>query len=275
MATLQELKKKLKGIQSTVKLTKAMKTVSSVKFSKLNRIYAENVQFFNSCEALYNEYSQEINTYFPKSDSSAPCAVFVMASNKGMCGGFNTEIFNYFQKEKGNYPENTLFFPCGKKAASFFSEKKIACERAFEFSDIPSKEESKAFLDEILSLREQGKISSVYIIYPKFRNIMKQIPETVSLFSAGNPTDEKKEEKKPEFFPDKETVLESIADMIIYNKIHSFILQTALGAQAATLTTMRSASDTATAYCSKLETEINRKRQSEVTADVIETTNKS
>lgn len=274
MATLQELRKKLKGIHSTVKLTKAMKTVSSVKFSKLNRIYSENLQFFNSCESLYNAYSQEINSLFPNAQSTAPEAVFVMASNKGMCGGFNTEIFNFFQKEKENFPENTLFFPCGKKAVSFFGEKKIPYEKSFEFSDIPSKEESKAFLDEILSLRENGKFSSVYVIYPKFKNVMKQIPETVSLFSENNRTGEAKE-SITEFFPDKETVLENIADIIIFNKIHSFILQTALGSQAATLTTMRSASDTAAAYCAKLETEINRKRQSEVTADVIETTNKS
>ncbi len=274
MATLQELRKKLKSIQSTVKLTKAMKTVSSVKFSKLNRIYSENLHFSRSCEALYEEYAQEINGLFPKSQSTAPEAVFVMASAKGMCGGFNTEIFGYFQKEKENFPENALFFPCGKKAITFFTEKKIPYEKAFEFSDIPSHEESRAFLDEILSMREAGKISRIHIIYPKFRNIMKQLPETVLLFEENTGGGEKKE-NEAEFFPDKETVLGNIADIIIFNRIHSIILQTALGAQAATLTTMRSASDTATAYCMKLETEINRKRQSEVTADVIETTNKS
>lgn len=270
MATLQELKKKLRGIQSTVKLTKAMKTVSSVKFSKLNRLYSENQEYINSCNSLYGAYTEEVDAFLPEADINAPPAVFVMASNKGMCGGFNTEIFSYFLKEKSTFPENTLFFPCGKKAVSFFEEKKIPFEKSFIFEDVPASAESKAFLDEILRLRENKKISSVYVIFPKFKNVMKQIPETVMLFSSSEKSGEKTEDNTM-FFPDKETVFKNIADIIIFNKVHDLVLQTALGAQAATLTTMRSASDTATAYCGKLQTDINRKRQSEVTADVIET----
>lgn len=270
MATLQELKKKLKGIQSTVKLTKAMKTVSSVKFSKLNRLYSENLQYMEAYNSFYSAYSEEIDRYIPSSSESAPPAVFVMASNKGMCGGFNTEIFSYFLKEKGSFPENTLFFPCGKKAVAFFEEKRIPYERSFIFEDTPTVEESRAFLNEILSMRESGKISSVYAVYPHFKNVMKQLPETAVLFAPS----EKKEselETLTEFFPDRETVFKNVADIIIFNKAYDLVLQTALGAQAATLTTMRAASDTATAYCAKLQTDINRKRQSEVTADVIET----
>ena len=270
MATLQELKKKLKGIQSTVKLTKAMKTVSSVKFSKLNRLYSENLQYMEACNSFYSAYSEEIDRYIPSASDGAPPAVFVMASNKGMCGGFNTEIFSYFLKEKGSFPENTLFFPCGKKAVAFFEEKRIPYERSFIFDDAPTVEEIRAFLDEILSMREKNMISAVYAVYPHFKNVMKQLPETAVLFAPS----EKKEcesEALTEFFPDRETVFKNVADIVIFNKVYDLVLQTALGAQAATLTTMRAASDTATAYCSKLQTDINRKRQSEVTADVIET----
>ncbi len=270
MATLQELKKKLRGIQSTVKLTKAMKTVSSVKFSKLNRLYSVNAEYMAACNSVYSDYSKDIDAYLPTADPASPPAVFVMASDKGMCGGFNTEIFSYFLKEKSSFPENTLFFPCGKKAVSFFEEKKIPFEKSYIFGDIPEVSDSRAFLDDILSMRENKKISSVYFIYPAFKNVMRQIPDTVPLFSEEENVTEENEENTM-FFPDKETVFKSIADKIIFNKVHFLILQTALGAQAATLTTMRSASDTATAYCQKLETEINRKRQSEVTADVIET----
>ena len=72
------------------------------------------------------------------------------------------------------------------------------------------------------------------------------------------------------FVPDKKTVISNTAEKILISIIYKKILEAALGAQAATLTTMRSAYDTACEYASQLETEINRKRQSQVTADVIE-----
>lgn len=271
MATLQVLKKKLKGIRSTQKLTKAMKTVSAAKFSQLNRLFSAHSAYGNTCRELYCEYESEIIGLFPQCSPSAPEAVFVMASNKGMCGGFNSELLSFASEKMKEFPENTLFFPCGKKAINYFTEKKIPFEKSFVFSDIPKAEEAEAFLEEILSMRKQGVISKVTVIYPRYKNVMKQVPTADELFAAVA-TEKTEEEALPLLFiPDRKTVMESIAKNVIITAVFQILLETALGAQAATLTTMRSAFDTATTYCAMLETEINRKRQSEVTADVIET----
>ena len=72
------------------------------------------------------------------------------------------------------------------------------------------------------------------------------------------------------FTLDKQTVINQTAEKILISILYKKILETALGAQASTLTTMRSAYDTACEYSAQLETEINRKRQSQVTADVLE-----
>ena len=73
------------------------------------------------------------------------------------------------------------------------------------------------------------------------------------------------------FIPDKATVINNSVEKIITSTLYGMILETAIGAQAATVMNMRSAYDTATEFEEKLESEINRKRQSQVTADVIET----
>lgn len=272
MATLQVLKKKLKGVRSTKKLTKAMKTVSAAKFSQLNRLYSSYSQFGNTCQELYDKYEGEILRFFPACTSTAPEAVFIMTSNKGMCGGFNSELLSFAQEKLKSLPENTLIFPCGKKAVTFFTEKKIPFEKSYIFGDVPEVSEAEQLLGEILGMREKGKISKITVIYPGYKNVMRQLPTAKELFSAVEITE--KEDASGEdvlFVPDRETVMESIAKNVIITAIYQIILETALGAQAATLTTMRSAYDTATAYCALLETELNRKRQSEVTADVIET----
>lgn len=270
MATLQELKKKLRGIRSTEKLTKAMKTVSGAKHSKLNRLFGSYSNYADNCISLYKSYESEINGYLPEASASAPSALFVFSSNKGMCGGFNAEIFSFALEKIKELPESTLIFPCGKKAIAFFTERKIPFEKGFVFSDTPSSSEAQEFLNEILRQRENGKISSIYMIYPEYKNVMTQLPVMTELFSvkcsSENGTDE-----DTLFIPDKETVMKTVSDKIIFSAVYGIIIETALGAQASTLTTMRSAYDTAVSYSAMLETQINRKRQSEVTADVIET----
>ena len=97
--------------------------------------------------------------------------------------------------------------------------------------------------------------------------MIKQEPVLCDLFTI----DEGKDEGDNFIFvPDKDTVINNTAEKTFTSIMYKKILETALGAQAATLTTMRSAYDTACEYSTQLETQINRIRQSQVTADVIE-----
>ena len=104
-------------------------------------------------------------------------------------------------------------------------------------------------------------------VYPEYINMIKQTPVCKELFSAEEKT---ADSEAPIFVPDRETVIKSLAEKIFLSVLYKRVLETALGAQASTLTAMRSAYDTACEYSAKLETEMNRKRQSQVTADVIE-----
>ena len=270
MATLQELKKKLKAIRSTEKMTKAMKTVSSVKYSKLNRFFGEYRVYSESCFSLYEKYSKEINSFFPDADPAAPPALFIFSSNRGLCGGFNTEVLSFALQTLERLPKNTLVFPCSKKSIAYFAEKGIKTGGSFIFSETPDEKEAEEFLEKLLKMRESGKISSVYAVYPHYKNVMTQEPTLRELFTREEIGCEEGEDNLL-FIPDKKTVMESIAKKVIFASVFSIITETALGAQAATLTAMRSAYDTAVTYSAQLEIQINRKRQSEVTADVLET----
>jgi len=95
---------------------------------------------------------------------------------------------------------------------------------------------------------------------------MKQTPVCDDLFTF----DQEAEHEELLFVPDKQTVIVHTAEKVLLSILYKKILEAALGAQAATLTTMRSAYDTACEYSAQLKTQINRMRQSQVTADVIE-----
>lgn len=263
MATVQSLKKKLKTIRSTAKVTRAMKTASTVKYSKLSSIYAEYRKYADEYLQLYESYRGEFNSVFNCSNPDAPCCYVVITSNKGMCGAFNNEVLSYFSDiyEKG------IVVSCGKKAAEYFERKNVPVAKTFVFDDIPSYEKVKELFSYVCDLMAQGKISSVKMVYPEYTNMIKQAPVCNDLFSYD---DGVSEGEAPLFVPDRESVIKYTAEKIFMSVLYKRVLETALGAQAATLTAMRSAYDTACEYSAKLETEMNRKRQSQVTADVLE-----
>ena len=263
MATVQSLKKKLQTIRSTVKLTRAMKTASTVKFSKLNGVYTEYEKYADEYLNLYERYRSDFNSVFSCSNPDAPCCYVVIASNKGMCGSFNNELLSFFS----DIDDEGVIISCGKKAAEYFEKKAIKTERSFVFYDIPTYEQVTELFDYIRLLLSEGKISSVKTVYSEYVNMIKQNPVCEDLFSFEECNDN---ECDSLFVPDKETVIKNMTDKILLSVLYKRVLEAALGAQAATLTAMRSAYDTACEYSAKLETEMNRKRQSQVTADVLE-----
>lgn len=269
MPTLQVLKKKLKGVRTTRKISKAMKTAATVKYSRLSAVYSGYSLYAGQCSALYSHYAQDFRSVFPPKKSNAPICYIVMASNKGMCGSFNSELFTFAQAILDDESERFDLILCGEKTVSQFKSKGYEPVKEYAFNDVPQFSEAKNLYEDICSLLEENGYSAVKIIYPSYVNMMKQQPCVRDLFGSENVENSDVDDKL--FIPDKSTVINNSAQKIITSTLYGFILETAIGAQAATVMSMRSAYDTATEYEEKLESEINRKRQSQVTADVIET----
>lgn len=266
MPSIQSLKKQLRGIRSTQKLTKAMKTIATVKFSKLNTVYNQYSEYGKQCKEIFDNYSDAFADFSLEADPTAPTAVIVIASNKGLCGSFNAELLSFALKKISEL-DNFLLITCNKKAANYFKIKKIPIEKEYILNDIPSYEESASLIDDIFDLRKNGKVSKVYLIYPKYINVMRQKPILHEMFASDN------NGKNLDVLcvPDRNTIIEKTAKTVFHAMFYKLVLESAIGAQAATLITMRNAYDTATQYRFLLEGQISRKRQSAVTADVIET----
>lgn len=267
MPTVQNLKKKLQVIRSIQKLTQAMKTASTVKYSKLSSLYGNYEQYADRCNTLYECYRNEFNSVFPLAGTDAPCCYIVMTSNKGMCGNFNTELLSFLENELKGTEKTPLVFVIGKKGVDYFDSKKISYDKAFVFDDIPSYTDAQKIFEHIKNLINESAVSAVKMVHPHYQNMMHQSPCCSNLFTFERT---QQEEDPPLFVPDKDTVIQNTAEKILVCILYKKLLETALGAQAATLTAMRSAYDTACEYRVQLESEINRKRQSQVTSDVIE-----
>lgn len=269
MSTEQALKKKLKGVTTTRKISKAMKTAATVKYSQLSAVYSGYSEYATQCRKLYENCQNDFINIFSSGKSNGPICYIIMASNKGMCGNFNADLFycaeNIISEEKS---EKEIIL-CGEKTISYFKNKGYEAVREYVFNDVPKFSEAKSFYEDLRDLISEKEYSSVKIVYPQYVNMVRQYPCEKELFNSENT--KKNDTSDVLFIPDKETVIKESAEKIITSMLYGFILETAIGAQAATVMSMRSAYDTAVEYEEKLESEINRKRQSRVTADVIET----
>lgn len=215
------------------------------------------------------EFGPALASALPCGDPEAPDCYVVIAGNRGLCGGYNSEIIAYASEVLEGLDKPWRLVTVGKKAEASLREAGFSIERSFEIPDVPDFEACRELLDYLREGYLRGEISSVRMVYQKFINMLTREAVTADILPMTANTVE--QESDDLFLPDKTTVLKAAALRCVDSLLYSTVLEAAAGVQAATLVAMRSAYDNAQESIADLETEISRKRQSDVTAGVLET----
>lgn len=269
MAGLRELKNRLSSINTVGQLAGAMRTVSAAKYSRVSSVRGRFAPYAQSCQSLIDVFGGALTQALPCGDPEAPACYVVISGNRGLCGGYNTEIQSYGAEILRSAPEPWRLITVGKTAQRYFADAGFPIERAFEIPDVPEFEQIKPVLEELRDGYTNGKYSAVYLIYQKFINMLSR--ETTKKQLLPLPAGAGTESEEALLLPDRPTVLHRAACSCVDAILHASVLEAAAGAQAATLVAMRSAYDNAQESILKLETQISRRRQSEVTEGVLET----
>ena len=271
MATLRELKKHLSSVQTTGTLAGAMKTVSTAKYSRINSVYGTY--------RLYAEAYRELADRIPTSpgekapDPSLPAVYVLFSGNRGLCGGYHSELFSYFGDLIADVLTPYELMTCGRAAADYCRERGLSPVKSWKLSDIPTFSEAKELSGALQALLREGKASAVYFVYQKFTDVLHWAPHSrlyLPLFQSGA---QKEDAKDSEIIllPDAATVREELISRYLDADMYAHLLQCASGVQSATMTAMRTAKENADESAEHLEMELNRRRQFDVTADIIET----
>ena len=266
MASLQELRKRLRSIQSTGQLASAMRTAATAKYARLGRIRNEFEPYAAACRDMLGLLG---SAGVPrKAEEIAPrdCLV-VLGGNRGLCGGFNAELLRFLDEQIKTTP-SPILLAGGRKAAAHLRERGAAFEE-FTVSDVPTFAEVKCLTDRLRELYAAGEVERVVVVYQSFRNMLTQIPAAAQILPGTG--DAAGEDSTLLYLPDRETIGAQLAVSCLEARMFDLALENAAGAQAATLMAMRSACDNAEAAAANLEITINRRRQAEVTSSVIET----
>jgi F-type H+-transporting ATPase subunit gamma len=262
MATLTDLRKRLRGVQTICQLAGAMRTVSSAKLNQLNAVTARFIPYAQGCRELLAASGAVLP---PAGGGDGKTLVILLSGNRGLCGSYHNELFAYFRSLLE--PEGQLYLPCGKMAAAWCRDKGIPVLEEMAVPDVPEFSQAETLADKALELYASGEVSRVLFVYGEAVNALRQEPRCVELL----PGEGSGEASEALWIPDLPTAQAGLLEFCLRAQVFSLLLKGAQGVQGATLVSMRSAYDNGKKSAAALETAINRLRQTQVTAGVIET----
>ena len=284
MPSLDDLKKRIKSVKSTQKITKAMKMVAAAKLRKAQenaekgRPYSKKMQ--NIILNLTRSISDPKNA--PKllsgtgNDKTYLCVV--LTADRGLCGGFNTNICKLAKtrfKKILNEQKNLKIITVGSKGFDQIKReygKHVIKKYSFKEKKQITFKEADTVGNEIIRLFNQNEFDKCILFFNNFKNVITQIPQAQQIIPVDNKSSESKEENflPYEFEPDEDEILEDLLPKNISTQVFKAFLENAASEQGSRMTAMDNATRNAGDLVDKLTINYNRSRQASITKELIE-----
>ena len=284
MPSLDDLKKRIKSVKSTQKITKAMKMVAAAKLRKAQesaekgRPYSQKMQYIilnlvKSIKDFDNAPKLLVGT---GKDKSYLCVV--LTADRGLCGGFNSNICKL---AKTNFKKilaegkNLKIITVGSKGLDQIKReygKYVIKSFSFKEKKYVTFNEAEIIGSEIIKLFNQKEFDYCIIFYNNFKNVITQIPQAQQIIPAEKQSINLNEENitSYEFEPDEDEILEDLLPKNISTQIFKAFLENAASEQGSRMTAMDNATRNAGDLVDKLTINYNRSRQASITKELIE-----
>jgi F-type H+-transporting ATPase subunit gamma len=278
MAGAKEIRTKIASIKNTQKITSAMEMVAAAKMRKAQdrkeatRPYADKMR--NVIGHLYHAHPEYRHTFMKERDVSR-VGYIVISSDRGLCGGLNSNLFRMLVKEIRQQQEAGVqvdFCTIGSKALGFFKRfgGKVMAEVS-HLGDAPHMESLIGPVKVMLDAYENGEIDRIYVAYNNFVNTMSQKPMVEQLVPiAGEPDKQLKHHWDYIYEPDSKEVLDALLTRYIESLVYQAVVENGASEQAARMVAMKSATDNAGNLIDELQLVYNKARQAAITQEISE-----
>ena len=284
MPSLDDLRKRISSVKSTQKITKAMKMVAAAKLRKAQEMAEKGRPYSDKMDLIIQNLSKAINdpSNAPKllvgtgEDKTHLCVV--MTADRGLCGGFNTNICKLAKKyfdEAIKSSKNLKIITVGTKGLdqlkrdySQYIIKRINLKDKKKLSFLDAEEIGK----QIVELFRNNEFDKCFIFYNKFKNVISQIPQQQQVIPAKveNKNKKKEEVSSYEFEPEEDEILDDLLPKNISTQIFKAFLENSASEQGSRMTAMDNATRNAGDLVDKLTINYNRSRQAAITKELIE-----
>ena len=300
MANLKNIKNRIQSVQSTKKITRAMKMVASAKVKKAEMTVKASRPF----TATLNDTFKKMLSYVPEFSSSTlkikspidnypellkirevkAVGILVNTSNKGLAGAYNTNVIRKTAEVVKEYTKSGIksyLFIIGQKGINSISRRLDSCnyeivKTYISIANKPTPEDSKKVTEDLAEMFVNKKIDKIEVITTRFKNMMSYFVESWVVLPLKTLTEDYDRlhdgilEPMMLFEPDKHHILQKVVPMYITNVIYQALLEAQASELASRMTAMSAASTNAEKMISKLSLEYNKLRQAAITNEIVE-----
>ena len=280
MANIKELKVRIASTKSTLKITSAMKLVSAAKLSKAqNKIQSlkpystELDSTIRTASALVEDYTHD----FLKEKKADKSALLIISSNKGLCGGYNSQLFKKaksFFSDMGE--ENFDLFYIGRKVKELLQREGFEENKTFLFEKAdPTYEEIVSVVNELSAEFLSGEYKKVYIAYNSFVSAIEFTP-TIKQVLPFSISEAEKADLLQEFpvdfkyEPSAEEILDNLIPEVLVMTVYAGILDAIAAEHASRMTAMDNATNNSKDMIRTLTLTMNKLRQAAITTELTE-----
>ncbi|MCR5482213.1 MAG: ATP synthase F1 subunit gamma [Clostridia bacterium] len=276
-ANMQDIKRRIKSVNSTEHITSAMKLVSASKLRKAKATFERTTEYFHyiteSIAEIANSSSDIPERYLLGNREIVNTCYIIVTSCKGLCGGFNSNVIKEAEPLLRNDSQKPIIVAVGSKGKEYFEK------RGYEiYSDYLAPPENISFLETreiskpIIDMYNSGEIDEVVLIYTSFVSSMEQAVKVERLlpFEIDNDPEVMKIEKQVDYEPSVEEVFNYLVPKYVEIKVYGAVVESATCEHAARRTAMENATDNAREMLSNLSLFYNRARQAAITNEIIE-----
>ena len=284
MPSLDDLKKRIKSVKSTQKITKAMKMVAAAKLRKAQEKAEKGRPYSLKMQNIILNLTKSIND----SDSAPKLLVgtgkdktylcVVLTADRGLCGGFNSNICKLAKKNFKriiNEGKDLKIITVGSKGLDQLRREysnNIIKKISFKEKKQITFKDAEIIGNEIVNLFHQNEFDKCIIFFNNFKNVITQIPQAQQIIPVEKKILDSTEENilPYEFEPDEDEILEDLLPKNISTQVFKAFLENAASEQGSRMTAMDNATRNAGDLVDKLTINYNRSRQASITKELIE-----
>ena len=267
----KEIKTRIRSMESTRQITKAMEMVASSKLRKAqNQAMASRPYFETLYETIQDIVScgGDVNSPYMTVRKENKAAFVVISGDRGLAGGYNSNVLKLALAQSEG--KDTVFLPIGKKGADYFkSHGQETMTENYTHAESVSVGDCFSVAKVLCKDFLKGELDAVYVVYTKFQSVLSQTPACLQLLPLQN-EEGKTSRKQILYEPDSETVLNAIVPEYLGGLLYGALCESRASEQAARRTAMDSATQNAEEMIGELSLQFNRARQAAITQEITE-----
>ena len=266
-----KIKRRINSVNSSLKVTTAMKMISTVKLGKWKNKMIANRNYVSEIKKITENvliYAKNINSPFIHKNSEAKNKLYiVVTSTLGLCGAYNTNIFKVSDSKLT--PDDDVII-LGKKGLSHYKNGDFVHINEFDnYTNIESSAIIKSLTKYIIEQYKNKKYQEIRMIYSSYKNSLVSVVKDCQILPLA--TKEKQEDNYPPIMePTEEKLVNSLIELSLKTTIYSKLLESEVSEHALRSNAMENATDNANEILDKLKIEFNKARQAAITQEITE-----